>query len=336
MLRSILVENYLLIKIQLHMKKTLMVLSFALCATFAFAQTNNRVSVTKTSSDAAVTREAAVEQQHAGFNGSIFTKDATLYSNGFEQEGSGYTTGVVGANEQVDGTVIPQHNQNKPFSRWNWLSGINAEVSENDYPASFDVLSSYLSVFSNAETPNQGIMYMSMMDQIAAWGGDGVVGNFDAYIQLTPISTLGVNQIDVRFFQFYRKFNRDQCFIDYRINNGAWSSVEFNVKSVDVNVNGSLRGWTRVMLPSSVGNQQTVDIRIRWVSESNVGGAYGYVFFLDDLSVLETPRSSFRIENNDYFEGFYQMIPQNLQLPVVCQNPAFAVFTAADCDTLEI
>ena len=100
-----------------------MVLSFALCASFAFAQTNKSITVSK---DMVVDRNVATQSenvaQKAGYTGSIFTKDGEIFLCTFAQEGVGYTVGAVVAGEQVNGTNIVAHAQTKAHSQWHRLS----------------------------------------------------------------------------------------------------------------------------------------------------------------------------------------------------------------------
>ncbi len=312
-----------------------MVLSFALCATFAFAQTNKSVTKAKVADRASVAVSEEVVAKQAGYTGSIFTKDDELFVCGFTTADSNiYSPAAVGAGEQVNGTAIPQHQQTAFHSTWRRLPGnvesaINANPSfgTTNYPATANpnlwgwgwiVCGTDGGTPFASNTAEDGIMIMTMMDQISqgGWGGHGTTGNFDAYIQFSGISTVGEPLVRVRFYQFYRCFNSDQCWIDYRANGGAWSGIEINVARVDVAVNGNTKGWKTITMPTAVANQNSVDFRIRWsCTESN--GAYGYFWLVDDFMVIPALENSLRLQSNQYFEGFYQMMPQNLQVPVV-------------------
>ena len=315
------------------MKKTLMVLSFALCATFAFAQTNKIATPAKSGEvRAAKTVAEDVQVQKAGYTGSIFTKDDELMLCTFATEGAGYTTGAIGENEMVNGTLVPAHGQTAFHSTWhrmpsndtNALDAFNPNSpwGSHNYPAAYDVWRNYICGY-NGNTPfgstthDEGIMVMTMMDQISAWGGSGAVGNFDAYIAFTPFSTAQSPLVRVRLYQYYRCFNNDQCWIDYSTNGTTWYAVEINVRSIDVESNSSIRGWKTVTMPASIGNQANVFLRLRWSCTSSAGGAYGYFWFVDDVSVIEAPDNNLVMKSNQYFEGFYQTMPQDLEVPVV-------------------
>lgn len=303
-----------------------MVLSFALCATVAFAQ-SNKLATKNTVADKVVTQEATLQRPAAGYTGSIFTKDGELFTCTFA-EGGNYTTGTIGNNEQVNGTNATPHAQTAVHSMWQRLpdttaASINGSAffGQTNYPASYDVMAIYASrVYSN--TPMDGLMVMTMMDQISAWGGHGSIGGFDAYIKFGPFSTTGCNLTRVRFAQYYRAFNSDHCWIDYSTNGETWNAVEINRSRIDVPVNESTRGWKSLSMPTAIANQANVWIRIRWevAGDGNGGGAYGYFWLLDDFTVSPAPMNTFNFTSNQYYEGFYQMMPQNLQLPVVWVN----------------
>lgn len=308
-----------------------MVLSFALCATFAFAQSNKSVSKYQVI-DKNVTTENETIAQKAGYTGSIFTKDVTLFSCDFSQDQVGYSTNYVGAGEMVNGDIIPAHAQTaNAHSQWrrlpsNVLSQIEAVdfFGATNYPVTYDMWGAYI-CGSNGNTPfgsttaNAGIMVMTMQDQVpGSWGGHGTIGAFDAYMRFDNINTTGQPLVRVRFYQYYRAFNSDQCWIDYSTDGGnTWSGIEINVSRVDVDVNSSTRGWKTTTMPSAIANKSNVSLRLRWSCTSNGGGAYGYFWFVDDFQVIDALDNSLNLRSNKYFEGFYQMMPQNLQLPVV-------------------
>ncbi len=308
------------------MKKTLMVLSFALCASFAFAQTNSTVMDRSQVNRAA---ERATVVNDASYSGSIFAKDGELFTCEFNAEpgttGALYNVGVVGANQQVGGTIIAQHTQQSYHSSWHRIpdttqSTYNALIQAGNYGATLGAdpytYANWCSFVRGASSANNGYMFMSMQDQIAGWGGTGYTGNFDAYIAFDAFSTIDASLVYARFFQYYRCFNNDQCWMDYSTDGNTWNTVEYNVKFVDVAVNSSLRGFKKVALPQSVGNQANVYLRIRWSCDNNSGGAYGYMFMVDDFNVYPSPENAWTIKSNMYYEGFYQLLPQGLQVPV--------------------
>ena len=101
-----------------------MVLTFALCATFAFAQTNKSVTKAKVADRASVAVSEEVVAKQAGYTGSIFTKDDEIFVCGFTAaDENNYSTAAVGAGEQVNGTAIPQNQQNAFHATWRRLPG---------------------------------------------------------------------------------------------------------------------------------------------------------------------------------------------------------------------
>lgn len=301
-----------------------MVLSFALCATFGFAQTKNSVKATAMDRAAAV-KPVVVNEQQAGFNGSIFTKDGELYYNDFSDV-TNFTRGTVGQNETIGGVVATPHAQTEYHSTWQQWADTSAATNtamaqtghypvfcyqrgENDYVHRTRNFAS--------TTANNGIMVMTMWDQRTLGG----TGAFDAYMAFPAFATTGYSLVDVRFYQYFMKFNADQCFIDYSTNGGTtWNALEINVRNVDINSNDQIRGWKRVTLPATCGNQASLSLRLRWTSASNGGGVYGYFWVVDDFTVAAAPANRLTVKANEHFEGFYHQIPQGLNLPLVWHN----------------
>ncbi len=297
-----------------------MVLSFALCATVAFAQ-SNKLATKNTIADKVVTQEATLERPAAGYTGSIFTKDGELFTCTFAAGGN-YTTGTIGNNEQVNGTNATPHVQSDFFSKWQRLADTTAATvaafaTQDHYPWASQNNRLYnraRALYSN--TPDDGIMVMMMIDQIAT----STTGAFDAYIAFQPFSTVGNRLVRVRFAQYYQCFNNDKCWLDYSTDGQTWSAVEINRARIDIAVNDATRGWKSVSMPSSMAGQANVYMRVRWECNSSAGGAYGYWWLIDDFTVMPAPANSLNVVTNQYYEGFYQMMPQNLQVPVVWVN----------------
>ena len=304
-----------------------MVLSFALCATFAFAQ-SNKLAVNRMAADKApVAVENVKAQPAAGYTGSIFTKEGELFLCTFEDNSNLYSTGAIGSNELVNGTNATPHAQQAFHSTWHRLPDSTGNYNENIYGADHYGVTvghyanyggwHYFTEEMRSNTPNDGFMVMTMQDQISDWGGTGANGAFDAYIAFAPFSSQGVGLLRVRFYQLYRCFNNDKCWIDYSVDNSTWYAIEVNRARIDVSVNGWAIGWKSASMPSATANQASVYMRLRWECSSNSGGAYGYIWMVDDFSVMPAPMNHFNIVSNEYYEGFYQMMPQNLQVPVV-------------------
>lgn len=290
-----------------------MALCFAVLASAAFAQTNN-VSLKAEKSMVKATRHGDVQNiDQAAYKGSIFAKSGEIYTNTFA---TAPTTGTLSDGSIVNGTAVAAgHAQTAYHSTWHRIADTTmAAMGTANYPYSGTV---NFGTAMEGETPRDGYMIMTMQDQISAWGGTGTSGAFNAYMSFPAFSTTGKLGIDVTFYQYYRKFNSDQCWIDYSTDGNTWNAVEINVRNVDVAGNSSLRGWKMKCMPTSLGNQANVYLRIRWESSSPNGGAYGYIWMIDDLKVSELPAARLTTTSTEYVEGFYHLLPQGLQVPVV-------------------
>lgn len=308
------------------MKKTLTALCFALCATLAFAQTNNVVVKNGSVKNAAPTKVKVEESQAAlqgSYKGSIFTKVAgdTLASFDFA---TAPTTGFLGVTDIVGNDTVGNaaHTQSGDGATWHRITPGPLDQFESSYPVSCYVFGNWgWTTFGNPPTNtsgDNGFMFMAMWEQVASWGGTGVTGNYNAYFQLDNFSTQGAATVEMVMYQYYRCFNRDQCWVDYSTDNGTtWNTFEINVNGVDVSTNGSIRAWSRFYLPLACSNQDNLSVRLRYSSSSASGGAYGYFWIIDDLSFIEGPENSIRMVTNEYFEGFYHQIPQGLSLPLI-------------------
>ena len=73
-------------------------------------------------------------------------------------------------------------------------------------------------------------------------------------------------------------------------------------------------GWKRVALPTSLSNQADLDLRIRWYSNSNSGGTYGYYWFIDDVTVESAEDSRISVTKEEYYNGAYHLVPEGMNL----------------------
>lgn len=307
------------------MKKTLMVISFALCASFAFAQTNTAI-IGKSAKSLNVAREANSEKMEnsAGYTGSIFTKEGNTYFTceftQQEQTASTFTTGIVGINEIVDGTAIPRHTNQGEYGQWRRIPDslyFHSEEFADIYPAINYAFFNHIKNNFMPETRDNGFMLMSMIDSYGGWGGDNDPGIYDGWIRFAAVNLSTCELPMISVYQMYRKFNYDKTYIDYSVDNGAtWFCLEYNVRGVDIDGNSSIRGTKRITLPRALAGQSAVTFRIRYVDESDDANG-GYFYLVDDFSVIDAPDNHLRFTSCQYFEGFYQMMPQGLQLPVV-------------------
>lgn len=316
------------------MKKLVMVMCFALCASLAFAQTKGAAHrMASKSRTAAVTKQSKTDLPSAqkSYKASIFnrTKDAgeVIDTWEFDAENSGYTTGTITGIQTIynsDGsseTMIP-HTQSAGHSTWHRIPDAEDETAEEygeltvdqgGYPVTYDW---FYIIGRYAQTADNGFMVMTMAEQIADWGGSGAVGNFDAYVALNGVSTEGHAAVNLEFYQAYRAFNNDLNYIDYCVDGTTWYQYEINVQRVDVDVNDWTVGFKRVVLPAACGNVANLGLRFRWVCNNRAGGAYGYIWMLDDVSLVEAPTDGIELVNNKYYNGLYHQIPQGLDVPI--------------------
>ncbi len=304
-----------------------MAFGFALCATVVFAQMpakkETRAMIGNKSLEAVAMPTDDVQEQ-ATFKGSIFSKSVVVKeveTFGGAADPSTYTVGTA--------SWPYSHTQTAPHASWFRIADITTEsvtAAGNIAPVLLGPDGWFTSLNSfNSGSPMDGLMACSMLDQAAVVGGTGVMGNFNTYIEFPAFSTIPeegetIAILDAKFYQYYQCFNRDKCNIDYSIDGGTtWDSVEFNLANIDVDVNSATRGWKAVTLPTILLNKESVKVRIRWSSNSNVGNAYGYYWFIDDFSVEGAPEANrMNVQLVSYYGGAYHMVPQDLTpAPVV-------------------
>ena len=294
------------------MKKTLMVLTFALCATFVFAQT----ATPRMKGEFKATAKAAQVQKES--QSSIFTKDATpIFTCDFSADNQGYSTNVI-----LGG--LEGHAENYDYATWQRITSSDSATLAT-YATTYSALAqqyfggvaqfaSYLSGYldTSVSSSENGFMMMSLYDQRTQNSG-----NFNAYILFENIDATGVQRVDVQFYQYYRKYY-DYCYVDYCTNNTTWNEMEINVRGVDISTNGTLRGVITYYLPYAAGNVQDLDFRIRYKSLNSNRNAYGYFWCIDDVALVPGENNRMVKYDQEYVEGNYGMIPQGMKI-----NPAW-------------
>ncbi len=294
------------------MKKTLMVLSFALCATFVFAQTatpNKNVYMAK----------SETSNVSNMYQSSIFTKDATpLVTVDFSGDNLGYTTGVYT-------TGVDAHTQNYDYARWQRWANVDTNTTvvamTEMYPhlvSRFASVSSFKRAIVNyldtaVSSGENGFMMIDYDDQTSLGSG-----KFNAYIQVANINVpTGTPVLDVQFYQYYIKYY-DQCKLEYSTDGTNYTSIDINVDGIDCSINSSMQGFVTYTLPVAAVATGNLSIRLRAFSSGERGSAYGYWWIVDDLSVIPGDANRVRPYAQEYTEGGYGLIPQGLTV-----NPAW-------------
>ena len=290
------------------MKKTLMVLTFALCATFVFAQT----MTPRTKGQVKAPAKAAQVQND--YRSSVFTKDAEpLFTCDFHADTFGYSTGVI-----LGG--LEGHGENYDYATWRRIPN-NDSLTLVSYAETYPALAqsyfggiatfaSYISSWMDSAktTAENGFMMMSLYDQRTP-----NQGNFNAYILFEDIDASTAARVDISFYQYYRKYY-DNCYVDYCTDGNTWNEFEINVTGLDISVNGGLRGYITYNLPIGASNAANLDVRIRYKSLNSTRNAYGYFWCIDDVSIIAGESNRMKKYDQEYVEGGYGMIPQGMTI----------------------
>lgn len=283
-----------------------MVLTFALCASFAFAQT-----ATPRNQECKAPAKVAQTQNYSS---SIFTKDAvTVLSVDFSAANTGYSTGVVTGG-------LEGHGESYDFATWRrWANADEStlQTSSSTYSAltqnyfgGIETYVQYMGRYLDTATSSaeNGWMMMSLYDQRTPRSG-----NFNAYILFENIDASAASVLDFNFFQYYRKYY-DNCYLDYSTNGTTWNSMEINVTGIDINVNDALWGMYTYTLPIEAAGCANLSVRIRYKSLDSSRGAYGYYWIVDDVTITAGDADRLKKYDQEYTEGNYGMIPQGMAI----------------------
>ena len=311
-----------------------MVLSFALCASFAFAQTNRVVGQVKADDNRQVARQNVTASLQNGasvnYKGSIFAKDDTLalfdFSMAVNDDNANYSFGVIGANETIGGTVEPQHVQPYGGSTWHRWYGIDStdllvpgvQDMRDVYPEMGYIFGGYHIGASSNYIYSAGYRldtdYCSSLNgwvMLDMWSAENGSGSINAYIAFDPVSTTDVQLFSVRLFEFLYHF-AESTWVDYSTDNGAtWNTMQINT---NVAVNDQHWGYARFTMPSAAAAGNSVLLRLRLKSTYTRG--YGYFIMLDDVAITKNPQDAFMINDEYWLTGAYHQLPKGMQLPV--------------------
>ena len=251
---------------------------------------------------------AAMEQQRQNaFKGSIFTK-APFFTVDFSD-----------TNEySVDWAFGPGY-QSGAYSHWNRLPD-NTVATQNAnnsfFPSLFHNLGGnvYLPDF-NSPTSNDGIMVMSMVDAVnyGVYPPNVTYGNFDSWLALKGVLVPSSSSMyDVSFYQWYKCFNWDSCFLEYSYDSMNWNRIYINRKGIDIAVNGSALGYKTVSLPQAVSTYQDLYVRLRWCCDSVTGSGYGWYWLVDDIGIEQAANNRMEVVENAFYDGGYHLVPQGM------------------------
>ena len=316
------------------MKKTLLFLGFALCATFAFAQTNRVVGQIKADDNRQVARQNVTASNLNGaavnYKGSIFAKDDTIalfdFSMAPTDDNANYSFGVIGANDTIGGTAEAQHTQPYGGATWHRWLGIDStdllvtggQDMREVYPEMGYIYGGYHIGATSNYIYSAGYRldtdYCSSLNgwvMLDMWSAENGSGSINAYIAFDPISTEDVTLFSVRLFEYLWHF-AESSYVDYSTDNGAtWNTTQINT---NIQVNDEHWGYVRSTMPSAAAAGNTVLLRLRLKSTYTRG--YGYFWMLDDVAITKNPSDAFTINDEYWLAGAYQQIPQGLALPV--------------------
>lgn len=297
------------------MKKTLMALSLALCATVAFAQMPKSARVERAANDVQTKVSASFNanemQRQDAYKGSIFTKAPLFYEDFTNQQGA-WSVGRSSGNLY----------QTAQHAQWNYVSDTTAAAmtaASSIMPVLFNVNNRYSVVNTRGSLSGVfesqsggGFLAMSMRDQILDWSGTGTVGIFNSWVAFKGVQPQRGNMYDVSFYQLYQKFNQDSCFLEYSSDSTNWNTLYINRRGVDLAVNASTNAVKTIALPMGVDTFQNLYVRLRWYADTAAGGAYGYHWLIDDFSIDSAATNRISIYNRNMLDGGYQLVPQGM------------------------
>lgn len=303
-----------------------MVLSFALCATFAFAQVKTAKNLTQRQNNVASVSVPSMSQ--VDYKASIFTKDEeVLRTWDFSAPNAGFSFNVIDATRAAAYTnseVAFVHSANEAFAEWNYIAGVDSATLANAATL-FSTLNSFMfggnmvgimpRYMDTAECSSANGFAMTSLLGIADYSGVPV----DSYIEFDPIDLSAEGVYDVSFYQLYCKFY-DHCYVDYSIDNGAhWKTIEINRSGVDVATSTIYGSFFTYTLPQEAKSAST-KLRLRYaysgLAPSGNPWQYAYFWAVDDFSVIRGEANRWKGHDQCYSEGAYQMMPKGLELPI--------------------
>ena len=305
-----------------------MVLGFALCATVAFAQTNNFRQIGNQTKAAAVSAPTAMPT--VDYKASIFTKAAGDTIHMFTFSASDMAQGIVYGQQ---GWITTSNHTIKYYSadHQSWADSIWNHHAQQGEASCWMHIADSAAFYTSAATSLIGSNTW-LYRYIPGYMGATYTGNDDGYMLMTMRATMGTGLhdaffalppvarpagatvINVRLTQMYRKFY-DECYIDCKIG-GVWYAREVNIVGVDCAVNdfGSLyAGWT---MPLELAQENNIELRVRWYNRRARSNAYGYAWAIDNFAITWGAAEHWYTKGEQYIDGGYGMIPAGFNLPM--------------------
>ena len=252
------------------MKKVLFVLGLAMCSTFAMAQTN-KVADKLCNLQPAPQKLALAADKPVDYKASIFTKTDDVVVAEFDFSADNMvTTGKVLAGDVIDGAPVAAaaaHGRTEECFNWHRIPD-STYTRTTQFASDYNGFTTYISVGAlnrymgvrNGITTDNGFMFISLTEEDANFQP---INTYFTLAQTINIPT-GTNVLDITFRQLYRKYY-DNCYIDYKKDNGGWISYEVNVTGIDVEVTDVASGYYVATLPTNaIGNTLNIRFRIKY------------------------------------------------------------------------
>lgn len=326
------------------MKKALMVLGFAMCATIAFAQTSvDHRDIVK--NRAVKPNPNEMKAQQVDYKASIFSKDAmydTVRCFRFDSVMmDSVTFGDITANDHIkkangqDSSFATTYHsvsyREQKWSRWRHYADSN-EMKDSiftHYPTwvarffcgdgnggtDFSWVLNRIGAKNNDKDPgyeDDGFMFFGY-DFNTNLSSNKLVNTYFTLPTVHRTLPNGQRMVIIGVNQAYYKF-ADQCHIDYKIGND-WYTREINVYGIDLDINTAGASKQYYIMPVNLANQTDITLRVRVYAVKYA--TYGYGWFLDNLAVITDKRGqSWAFNHSTPLDGFYGTIPQGMTIPV--------------------
>jgi hypothetical protein len=134
---------------------------------------------------------------------------------------------------------------------------------------------------------------------------------FDSFIQFDNIDLSTSQHPKVCFYQNYKKYNYDQCFVDFSNDGGiTWQTEQINQELLP---NEIADEYYEVLIPQIFIGSTDLSIRFRWQNTTNPYQNACIGWEIDDIKILENP--DYDIGITDYRVNFFDYvdytIPEN-------------------------